>query len=792
MAARPPHHAHTMVDAALETPGPLAAAGLPAGVHACEPLPPGIDDPAGWSAFGRPLGDDDPRWESWVAVEGMHCATCALAVEDALCAVPGVSAAAVQSGGRRARVLWSPQATTPSRWFEAVRDAGYRLSPVGIDGRQAVRRRESRRVLFRWLVSGLCMMQVMMYAVPAYVAGPGEMTRDIELLLRWASWVLSLPVVLLACGPFFRGAWQDLRRLRVGMDTPVALGIAIAFAVSTAGTFDPDGALGHEVYFDSLTMFVFFLLTGRWLESRLRDRTAGALDALLERLPDSVERIRPDGSAERVGAHRLRVGDVLRVRPGEAFAADGCVVDGDTSADEALVTGEAHPLPRPCGSRVLAGSHNVDAQVLVRVDALGGDTRFGRIVALMESASVEKPRLARAADRVARPFLLAVMLAALAAAVWWWPSGPGHALMVAASVLIVTCPCALSLATPAAMLACAGERAGQGVLVAHLQALETLAAVDTVVFDKTGTLTRPLPRLDRIYSRRGVPPGDALGLAAAMASGSVHPASRALVAAWTQHAGERSDWMLGELVEVAGRGVEGRLLPKRAAGGAGRRLRLGSAAHCGVPALEVPAMQVHLSDDEGWLASFVLDEDLRPDARAAVSALREGGIDVRLLSGDRSEAAHRLAAAAGIGNARGDCQPEDKLEAVRRLQSEGRHVAMVGDGLNDGPVIAQADVAFAVGQAVGRTRAKADFIVLGDALTAIAATWRQARRTMRVVRQNIAWSVLYNAACVPLALAGWMPAWLAGLGMAASSLGVVLNSARLARSPAAPSTTPGA
>ncbi|PZQ66784.1 MAG: heavy metal translocating P-type ATPase [Variovorax paradoxus] len=764
-----------MVDAALEPPGPLAAAGLPAGVHACEPPPPGIDDPAGWSAFGRPLGGDDPRWESWVAVEGMHCATCALAVEDALCAVSGVSAAAVQSGGRRARVLWSPQATTPSRWFEAVRDAGYRLSPVGIDGRQAVRRRESRRVLFRWLVSGLCMMQVMMYAVPAYVAGTGEMTRDIELLLRWASWVLSLPVVLLACGPFFRGAWQDLRRLRVGMDTPVALGIAIAFAVSTAGTFDPDGALGREVYFDSLTMFVFFLLTGRWLESRLRERTAGALDALLERLPDSVERIRPDGSAERVGAHRLRVGDVLRVRPGEAFTADGCVVDGDTSADEALVTGEAHPVPRPCGSRVLAGSHNVGAQVLVRVDALGGDTRFGRIVALMESASVEKPRLARAADRVARPFLLAVMLAALAAAVWWWPSGPGHALMVAASVLIVTCPCALSLATPAAMLACAGERAGQGVLVA----------------DKTGTLTRPLPRLDRIYSRRGVPPGDALGLAAAMASGSVHPASRALVAAWTQHAGERSDWTLAELVEVAGRGVEGRLLPKRAAGGAGRRLRLGSAAHCGVPALEVPAMQVHLSDDEGWLASFVLDEELRPDARAAVSALRDGGIDVRLLSGDRSEAAHRLAAAAGIGNARGDCQPEDKLEAVRRLQSEGRHVAMVGDGLNDGPVIAQADVAFAVGQAVGRTRAKADFIVLGDALTAIPATWRQARRTMRVVRQNIAWSVLYNAACVPLALAGWMPAWLAGLGMAASSLLVVLNSARLARSPVAPAEASG-
>ena len=778
-----------MVDAALEPPRPLAAGAPPAAATAPDAVPAGLDDPAEWPGFGKPLGGDDPRWESWVAVEGMHCATCAMTVEDALCAVPGVSAAAVQAGGRRARVLWSPQATLPSRWFEAVRAAGYRLAPVGADGRQSVRRRESRRALFRWLVSGLCMMQVMMYAVPAYVAGPGEMTRDIELRLRWASWVLSLPVVLLACGPFFRGAWQDLRHLRVGMDTPVALGIAIAFAVSTAGTFDPDGALGREVYFDSLTMFVFFLLTGRWLESRLRDRTAGALDALLERLPDSVERLRPDGRVERVGAHRLRVGDVLRVRPGETFAADGCVVEGDTSADEALVTGEAHPVPRPCGSQVLAGSHNVGAQVLVRVDALGGDTRFGRIVALMEAAAVEKPRLARAADRVARPFLVVVMLAALAAAAWWWPSGPGHALMVAASVLIVTCPCALSLATPAAMLACAGERAGQGVLVAHLQALEALAEVDTVVFDKTGTLTRPLPRIDRIYSRRGVPAGDALGLAAAMASGSVHPASRALVAAWQQQAGGRSDWTLASLAEVAGRGVEGTLVPRGAAGGPGRRLRLGSAVHCGVAPLEVPAMQVHLSDAQGWLASFVLDEDLRPDARATVDALRGDGIDVRLLSGDRSEAAHRLAAEAGIGYARGDCQPEDKLEAVRRLQCEGRRVAMVGDGLNDGPVIAQADVAFAIGQAASRTRARADFVVLGDALAAIPATRMQARRTMRVVRQNIAWSVLYNAACVPLALVGWMPAWLAGLGMAASSLLVVLNSARLARSPVA---VPGA
>jgi len=740
-----------------------------------------LDDPQEWAAFGRPLGAAEAPacWESHVAVEGIHCAACAMTIEDALGAVPGVQSVRVNAASRRARIVWSPAEARPSQWFAAAAQAGYRFVPAGDVSRQQARRIESRRALFRWLVSGLCMMQVMMYAVPAYVAGPGDMTRDIELLLRWASWVLTLPVMLFACGPFFSGAWRDLKQRRIGMDLPVSLGILITFFVSTAGTCDPDGPLGREVFFDSLTMFVFFLLTGRWLEARLRDRTAGALDALMGRLPDSVERRGPDGRFAPVAAHRLAPGDVIRVRPGEAFAADGVVIEGDTSADEALLTGESTPVPRPCGARVLAGSHNLGAAVLVQVGAVGRATRFGQIVALMEDAATQKPRLAQLADRVARPFLAAVLAAAALAAAWWWPAGPGHALMVAASVLIVTCPCALSLATPAAMLASAGERARQGVLVARLQALESLAGVDTVVFDKTGTLTHRQPRLARIYSRRGVPPGDALALAAALAEATLHPAAQALADAWRAQ-GLASDWVLAEAQEHAGQGVQGRLRPRRP-GGAARALRLGSAAFCGVPRLDVPAMQVHLSGEEGWVASFVLEEDLRADAAEAVTALGGEGVQVQLLSGDRDAAARRLADGAGIALARGDCLPEDKLDAVRRMQTAGRRVAMVGDGLNDGPVIAQADASFAFGHAVALTRARADFIVLGDELSAIPATLSQARRTLRVVRQNLAWSAAYNAVSVPLALAGWMPAWLAGLGMAASSLLVVLNSARLAR-----------
>lgn len=742
-----------------------------------------LDDPAEWSAFGRSLGGEPAtgRWESQVVVEGMHCAACAFTVEAALALVQGVEKAEVNAATRRARVVWSAAAVKPSRWFAASAAAGYRLVPAGDMFARERRSREARLALWRWLVAGFCMMQVMMYAYPAYIAQPGDMTPDAAQLLRWASWVLTLPVIMFSCGPFFRSALLDLRRRRIGMDLPVALGIAITFVVSTAATFDDAGPLGGEVYFDSLTMFVFFLLTGRWLESRLRGRTAGALEALMNRLPDSVERLGADGMFTRVAVRRLALGDVVRVLPGEAFPADGVITAGDTTADEALLTGESRPVPRPCGARVLAGSHNLSSAVQMQVEALGPGTRFAQIVALMEGASVQKPRLARLADRAARPFMLAVLAAALLAAAFWWPVDSGKALMVAVSVLIVTCPCALSLATPAAMLASAGRLARRGVMVRNLQALEALAAVDTVLFDKTGTLTRDAPRLERIYCRKGMRPGDAVELGAALAAQSLHPAARAIANAWAAQFRSPPAWELLQLTEHAGLGLEGRVRRKQGGGEATRCVRMGSAAFCGVTALQVETAQVHLSDGQGWIASFVLVEDLRPDAAAAVAALEAQGLSVHLLSGDREAVARELAGRAGIRHARGDCTPEQKLHVLQQLQAQGRHVAMVGDGLNDGPVLAHAHASFAFGNAVPLAQARADFVVLGGSLDAIAQSIAQARRTLRIVRQNLGWAAGYNALCVPLAVAGWLPAWLAGLGMAASSLLVVLNAARLAR-----------
>jgi P-type Cu2+ transporter len=772
-------------------PGPTAGATLGSS------SPQLLDDPQEWAAFGRPCHTDKTSsaaapeqtpWESHVVLEGMHCAACALTIEDALRAVPGVMQAEVSAATQRARVVWRPTQVLPSQWVAAVRRAGYGALPAMDALAREQRRNENRRALWRWLVAGFCMMQVMMYAWPAYVAAPGDLTLEMETLLRWASWVISLPVVLFACGPFFSSALRDIRLRRISMDLPVALGMAITFIVSTAGTFDPTGPFGREVFFDSLTMFVFFLLTGRWLELRLRDRTAGALEAVMNRLPDSVERRQADGSFERVAVRRLQAGDTVRVLPGEAFPADGQIVVGQTLADEALLTGESTPVLRTEGSSVTAGSYNLQAPVEVVVQGTGAATRFGQIVALMESASLQKPRLAQLADKVARPFLVAVLVAAGLAALWWWPTDPAHALMVAVSVLIVTCPCALSLATPVAMLSAAGTLARQGVLVRNLQGLEALASVDTLVFDKTGTLTRDGMLVAAVQPAAGLSADDALALAAALARHSLHPVSRALLAKAQALPSDSSTgrWQVTQVQEQAGQGLSA-WVEDRQAQYSPSQVLLGSARHTHAStAPEDMAQQVYLVRQQAdgsfaELARFDLLEDLRPQAAGAVRALADAGVQVQLLSGDQQAAVARVAAQSGIAQWRAACTPQEKLEAMQALQAQAKQVAMVGDGLNDGPVLAGAHVSFAFGKSVALAQSKADFVVLGDSLWLIPQAVLLARHTLRVVRQNLWWAAGYNALSVPLAVAGYMPAWLAGLGMALSSLLVVLNAARLSR-----------
>lgn len=747
-----------------------------------------LDDPIEQQEFTQ-YADVDGRTlaESVLMVQGMYCAACADTVEDAVCRMPGIVKAEVNAATRRLTVQWRPDAVTASGIARAVGDTGYRLLPMREALSISNRLAEGRKVLWRLFVAGICMMQVMMYAWPAYITEPGDIPPDIEHLLRWASWVLSLPVVIFASGPFFSSAWRDLRKGRVGMDTPVSIGILVTFIVSSLATFDPTGPWGHEVWFDSLTMFVFFLMGGRYFEFKARDRTAGALDDLMNRLPDVCEREKSDGSFESVSVRRLALGDVVRLNAGQAFPGDGVLRSANATVDEALLTGESTPVTRTAGERVIAGSFNLAGPAVVQLDKLGVSTRFAQIVALMEKASTEKPRLAILADRVAAPFLVAVLLAAALSGWYWWHIDPAKALAVAVAVLIVTCPCALSLATPTAMLASAGALAQRGVLVRRLQAFESLSQIDTVVFDKTGTLTHDQLQLTDVQLRAGEDAAQVLAWASQLAGVSLHPASKAISQAASQgwpgaHVAVSVAGALGGMlegvIEHAGKGMSGQT-PHATV------LKLGSADFCGVEPLAgdgvLQSPRVFLSDDKGWLATFQLSERLRPDAAQAVSALKELGIATWLVSGDREAAARAVAASVGVDRVVAGASPELKLQELVALQGRGHKVAMVGDGLNDGPVLARANTSFALGTAAPLAQAQSDFVIQGGSVMEVVQTLQRARATMRIVRQNLGWAAAYNAVSVPLAVFGYMPPWAAGLGMALSSLGVIGNALRLSR-----------
>ena len=752
-----------------------------------------LDDPVEQRHFTRYRVDAGGRAEadSSLRISGMHCAACAGVIEQALGRVPGVLAASVSAAGERALVRWDPQRSRMAQIVVAIRNAGYDATPdIALASREA-RQHEHRAALWRLFVAAFCAMQVMMLATPSYVAGPGELAPDLRQLLNWGSWLLSLPVMVFSVGPFFQGAWRSLRARRIGMDVPVALGILVTFVASTGATFAPGSLFGSEVYFDSLTMFVSFLLAGRWLETRARHRVAQVLEAALGGLPETALRLDAQGQAHQVSVQRLAPGDRVRVPVGQAFPADGVVIDGHTRADESLLTGEREAVAKPCGAAVVAGSINLGAPVLLRVDRVGEDTRLQAIVALMRDAMSQRPALARAADRWAAPFLWAVLLLAAGAAAVWSVIDPARAVWVAVSVLIVTCPCALSLAAPSAMLAAASALARRGVLLQRLDALEAFTQVQRIYLDKTGTVTDEHLRLRAVHPAAGagldgLDDAALLAQAALLAGWSAHPLSQALVvAAQAAQASPPNAKHWQALQEMPGQGLQ-------AEDAQGHRWRLGRQAFAAALSAQAGDGQARMPPTDGlvstWLgcdgrlvARFDFDEALRLDALAAVAALRRQGLQVILLSGDRPERAARLGAQLAVNGVIGGATPERKLAEVVAAQAGGQRVAMVGDGINDAPVLARADVSFAMGQGALVARAQADAVVASNRLGDLALAHSLARQTMRVVRQNLVWAAVYNSACIPLALLGWLPPWAAGLGMALSSLLVIGNSLRLSR-----------
>lgn len=721
------------------------------------------------------LYDEDPQaTEAVFSVEGMRCAACVWLIERRLAHLPGVADVALNVATERLRVRWESGQCKPSDIVRAVRAIGYGAYPY--DAKQHGEQLErARKKLFRQLfIAGLAMMQVMMYAVPVYMATDGTMDASMEALMHWASFALTVPAVFYSAQPFFRGAWLDLKRGMPGMDVPVALGIGAAFVGSLWALVTRSG----EVYFDSITMFIFLLLGSRYFELGARRKAARALEGLQRALPASALRM-PGFPAERttelVAAGALQPGDLILVQPGQAVAADGVIVEGATEVDLALLTGESRTQRKAAGDELPGGAVNAAQAIVLRVTTAARDSTLALLVRLVERAGQGKPQLALWADKVAAWFVAALLVLTVIVFAAWHVIDPSRAWAAAIAVLVVSCPCALSLATPTALAAATDRLLRRGALAVQPHVLETLARATHVVFDKTGTLTLGRPELRRTVALSAAGEGECLQLAGALEAANAHPIALAIRAAAGPVLAAAQ-----ELEYVVGEGVEGTI--------AGVRYRLGSAAFvAGLAGSQEPAggdtgaTRVWLATQGRWLARFELADGLRPEAREIVRRFHQAGKTVVLLSGDQQEAASAVAAELGIDEALGGQLPQQKLDYVRALQQNGAVVAMVGDGVNDAAVLRGADVSFAMGNGAALAQLNADCVLLGDGLAPLADAADTARRTLAVIRQNLAWATVYNLAAIPAAAFGLLNPWLSGIGMAASSALVVGNALRLRR-----------
>lgn len=703
-------------------------------------------------------------------VDGIRCANCCLAIEKRLAMLPGMDDIAINPATRHATLGWDPRLQELQHIVAAIRELGFEPHTLSGQTRVTLNQEERRAALRRLIVAGLGMMQVMTYAVAIYAGAFEGMSIEFQRFFRLLSLLVSTPVVFYSAFPFFAAAVRDLSQRRVGMDVPVALAIGTAYCSSVVITFF--GQPSTEVYFDSVVMFTFFLSLGRFAEMLARHHTVATGEALSILLPATARRLDANGNETVVALEEITPGDRLLLGPGDTIPVDGIVTWGTSATDESLLTGESQPRSREVGDSVIAGSINLSGPLQLEASHVGAETTLSGIARLLERAQSERPRLAQVADRVAGYFVSGVLLIAAAVAFAWIALDPSRAFGVTLSVLVVTCPCALSLATPTALTAATGALANSGLLTTRGTALEVLARATTLLFDKTGTLT-----YGRIVIRELVVLDDDTdssqihALAAALEAGSSHPLAVALQAPTSLHA---------DSIEVfPGRGIEGRI--------DGNRYRIGRRDF--VVALagngpEVPdvgdATVIYLGADHGLLAAFVLADTLRPEAQATIEALRDRGVAIGIVSGDGPAPVAAIARRLGIDEFRHSLLPDQKLVYLKQRRALGENVAMVGDGINDAPVLAGADVSIAMASGSMLAQASADLVLTGG-LDRLVFAIDKARQTRRVIRQNLGWAVIYNLVALPLAAAGLVAPWMAAIGMSLSSLLVVLNAMRLSR-----------
>lgn len=711
-------------------------------------------------------------------VEGIRCGGCAAKIERLLAVRNGVRSATVAMQDRELSLRWAPDEVRLSEVVAELVAAGFGVAPAPRSGRTLAIESESRDLLKRIGVAAACGMQVMMISIGLYFAEPGAIALEMRDFLRWVAMLLTLPVLLYSAAPFFQAAWRGIRARHLGMDAPVALAIGGAFLGSTWACVIGKG----EIYFDSVCMFTLFLSAGRYLEVRGRVRAARVADQIGRGVPETALRIDADGTQQVVAIRDLEPGNQVLIPVGSMVPADGTVLDGTSSLDESLLTGESEALRRAAGDSVLAGSRNLEEPLLMQVDRVGNESVFGTIAFLRDQSLSARPILARLADRVAPGFIAGVLtLAGLTGLCWFLAGDPGwfeHML----AVLVVSCPCALSLASPAAASAAGAALHHRGILVPGRGALEALPRADTWIFDKTGTLTAGRLELSEVVlftpaSMAGLPEDRALAVCRALEVGSMHPIAIAL-------AGDDGNGAtVTDRKTHPGRGVSGTVDNTRYVLG---NLRLVAEEFSGIDlhaaqerldSIHTPA--VVLASETGVLALLRFEDELADGAVEAIRDLHHAAREVKVLSGDRAVAVDAQCNRLDVDEKAGGLDPQAKWSRIQQLQQGGHRVVFIGDGVNDAPAMGQADVAIAMGRGTDLARTTADIVMMHDRLGDLAWIRRHARRYGAVVRQNFAWAIGYNLTAVPLAVCGLLPPWLAALGMSFSSVVVVANSLRL-------------
>lgn len=703
--------------------------------------------------------------ESRVAlfVEGLNCPACSWLLERHLRQQPGVRDVQIQLSARRLLLRWDHLQQPLRQLLAELQRIGYQATPFAPDQVEQQLEQEGRDLLKRLAVAGFGMMQAMMYAVGLYLGVIGDLDKTHELWLRWSSLLVSLPVLLYSCQPFTRNAITALRLRSLNMDVPVAAAMWLAFLASGWNTLQQEG----QVYFESISMFAFLLLLGRYLELKARQRATRAA-GLQQRLLPQTARIWRNEQWQRVALSDVVVGERMLVQAGETVPADGAVISGSAGADESLLTGEAALVNKQVHDAVLAGSSISGGALELTVTRSGTDTYIAQLTRLQDEALAQRPALQLLADNVARWFVAAVLLLSVLVYAGWWQIDASRAFDITLAVLVVTCPCALSLALPTAWAAATHQLLREGVLLRRAAVLEKLATLTDVVFDKTGTLTTGALQITAVRVRADQDRHSVLALAAALEQHSSHPIARA----FHPHAGNQC--LASHVMETAGLGVSGSI--------AGRQYWLGQKSWLPLAAqAAVQEGEIALADSDGWLASFQLQDELRSDAATLCRELRASGLRLHLLSGDHHAAVERCAQALGIDAVHARQSPAQKRDYVQALQRQGRKLLMLGDGINDAPVLAAADVSMAIGSGADFARRAADAVLLQSQLSVIARALQVAKQTRRIVRENLAWALIYNLVALPAAIAGVLTPWQAAIGMSLSSLLVTVNSLRLLR-----------